>query len=87
MQPSAALLMHPAPLAGACPCLLGCSSSAAAPRIPLLLRPCRFVLLKERTRLHGEKLLYRDKGERMPDPSRIGRVRKSMARIKQVRLR
>ena len=48
-------------------------------------RTTRFVLLKERTRLHGEKLLYRSQGERMPDPSRIGRVRKSMARIKQAR--
>lgn len=45
---------------------------------------CRFVLLKERTRLHGEKALYRARAERMPDPSRITRVRKSMARIKQV---
>ncbi|PRW33521.1 39S ribosomal mitochondrial [Chlorella sorokiniana] len=43
-----------------------------------------FVLLKERTRLHAEKQLYRGRGERMPDPSRIGKVRKSMARIKHV---
>ncbi|KAL4419907.1 hypothetical protein ABPG75_007005 [Micractinium tetrahymenae] len=43
-----------------------------------------FVLLKERTRLQGERLMYRARQERMPDPSRITKVRKSMARIKAV---
>ena len=42
------------------------------------------MLLKERTRLHGEKLMYRSRGERMPDPARLTKVRKSMGRIKQV---
>jgi large subunit ribosomal protein L47 len=46
--------------------------------------PRRFVLLKERTRLHGEKAMYRGQRAMMPDPSRIGKVRKSMARIKLV---
>ena len=43
------------------------------------------MLLKERTRLHAEKQMYRGRSERMPDPRRIGKVRKSMARIKHVR--
>lgn len=43
-----------------------------------------FVLLKERTRLHGEKLMYRAQQKQMPDPSRLTKVRKSMARIKGV---
>ncbi|EFN53646.1 hypothetical protein CHLNCDRAFT_136365 [Chlorella variabilis] len=43
-----------------------------------------FVLLKERTRLHGEKSMYRAAQQRMPDPSRLTKVRKSMNRIKQV---
>ncbi|PSC74962.1 putative ethanolamine kinase [Micractinium conductrix] len=43
-----------------------------------------FVLLKERTRLHAEKALYRARQERTPDPARITKVRKGMARIKHV---
>ena len=44
----------------------------------------RFVLLKERTRLYGEKQMYRGLQQPMPDPARIGKVRKSLARIKHV---
>ena len=47
----------------------------------------RFVLLKERTRLYGEKQMYRGLQQPMPDPARIGKVRKSLARIKHVRER
>ena len=80
----ACLVVHGA--AGSKPALLVKSSHVksvqAKSRLPLARR---FVLLKERTRLHAEKQLYRSRGDRMPDPSRIGKVRKSMARIKHVR--
>lgn len=88
--------------AAAAPCQLACPSAnvawllreCLAAALPIFwvchLLHCyasrRFVLLKERTRLHAEKQLYRSRGERMPDPSRIGKVRKSMARIKHVRI-
>ena len=60
-------------------------AAANLPQPVCVPRTRRFVLLKERTRLHGEKLMYRQRQQQMPDPSRITKVRKSMARIKQVR--
>lgn len=45
------------------------------------------VLLKERLMLKSEQLRYRSKGESMPFPMRITKVRKSMNRIKQVEIR
>ena len=75
-------------LAGGAPLELSCccwpSQAQRSPTLCPALSPCRFVLLKERTRLHAEKQMYRGRSERMPDPSRIGKVRKSMARIKHV---
>lgn len=43
-----------------------------------------FVLLKERTMLQSEKGRRKADGQAMPNPTRITKVRKSMARIKQV---
>ncbi len=41
-------------------------------------------MLKERTRLQAERAMYQGRQERMPDITRITKVRKSMNRIKQV---
>ena len=43
-----------------------------------------YVLLIERNKLKSERLAYRQAGQPMPEPSRLGKVRKSMHRIKQV---
>ncbi|KDD76254.1 hypothetical protein H632_c297p1 [Helicosporidium sp. ATCC 50920] len=43
-----------------------------------------YVLLKERTRLHAEKALYKASKKPMPDRKRYGNVKLSMNRIKQV---
>lgn len=42
------------------------------------------MLLKERSRLHSERLAYRAAGQAMPDPGRLTKVRKGMSRIKAV---
>ncbi|KAI3425296.1 hypothetical protein D9Q98_009062 [Chlorella vulgaris] len=43
-----------------------------------------FVLLKERTRLQAEKAMYRQQQQRMPNVTRVAKVRKAMCRIKLV---
>lgn len=43
-----------------------------------------YVLLKERNMLASEQMRSRARGEKMPNPSRTTKVRKSMARIKLV---
>lgn len=43
-----------------------------------------YVLLKERNMLASEKMRRKAKGEKMPNPTRTTKVRKSMARIKLV---
>jgi ribosomal protein L29 len=42
------------------------------------------VLLKERTRLQAEKAMYRQQQQRMPNVTRVAKVRKAMCRIKLV---
>ncbi|GAB4815920.1 hypothetical protein N2152v2_002966 [Parachlorella kessleri] len=43
-----------------------------------------FVLLKEKNKLHSEKLMYKAVKKPMPQPRRLSKVRLSMNRIKQV---
>lgn len=43
-----------------------------------------FVLLKEKNKLHSEKLMYKAQKRELPQPRRISKVRLSMNRIKQV---
>jgi hypothetical protein len=60
------------------------AAACTPPHCPASDLHYRYVLLKERTRLQAERAMYRSRQERMPDITRITKVRKSMNRIKQV---